>query len=547
MRIIRYTAAWRRACGNLPGALSHPFEYLPGFDCRIEVELDSFCFEVAVVSDQNRTPIHLAMATRNVSPGGALLRASRLFSIPAPLPRTVAEQSSTTLYNSDTATQPYPTHLTITTPPSSLARGDWGLKRPLPLRSTTNTSTPLLRVESVDTIEHITEYSSAADHALTLQKWQELNMPMSLPGEEGFLGGPRKPGLGAFEEILYTTSSDTTKPVAEENRWKFGGPWLAGLTVGEFNDFVRKTIRARKAEFQMFLKETKALEDTKTAQQEAAQQGQNPPPAVNASDITDTQLRMYIKELRQDRAALFRLIRRFLDLPPAPVSTSYIDSLEEDIENGLGTGNRSKTYTLKSDDFLSDSTSPYAHSGPPKTHPSAGLSYLRSNTYIFNHPIYGPQAQPPPIEGRIIQPRGAFAPKLGIAGVVTNTPFGDRYNTKRPISHPGLLKIEPDVVGGSKLYLRPISATIDNSGRIDLRVNSGEGPALAVLLGKEDQTIPGSRYSKRSYHPLPRPPKTTQLGYGLESSQLTAPTAAVDENDSYKKLTALLGNANSEQ
>jgi Mitochondrial ribosomal protein subunit len=513
------------------------------------------------------------MATRNVSPGGALLRASRLFSVPAPLPKTVAERSSTTFYNSDTATLPYPTHLTITTPPSSLARGDWGLKRPLPLRSTTKTSTPLLRVESVDTIEHITEYSSAADHTLTLQKWQEMNMPLTTPSVEGLLGSHRKPGRGAFEEDLSATSGDVLKPATDENRWKFGGPWLLGLTVGEFNDFVRKTIRARRSEFQMFLRETKALEDTKTAQRKAAEQGQDPPSVVNASDITDERLRVYIKELRQDRAALFRLIRQFLDLPPAPASTGFFGGVEEEIIHDMGTEIGSKTHTLNSEDFLPDSGSPYARTGPPKTHPSAGLSYLRSSRYMYNHPIYGPQERPPPIEGRIIQPKnaavGSFAPKLGIAGVVTEAPLGDRFNTsgKKGKSYPGLLNVEPDAVGGSKVYLHPRSASIDPDGRIDLKVDSGEGPALAVLQGKEDQIYPNSRQPARSYQPLPRPPNITQQGYGLESRDvstdrmraaederwarlslsLKASKAAVDENAAMKKLQAMIDNANSQQ
>src|SRR5271167_5280501 len=121
------------------------------------------------------------MASRSVSPGGALLRASRLFSVPPPLPRPAGDLSSTAIFNSDTATLPHPIHLSITTPQSSLARGDWGFKRPLPLRSTTKSSTPVIRVDAIDTFEHITEFASAADHSLSLQKWQEMGVPLSTP------------------------------------------------------------------------------------------------------------------------------------------------------------------------------------------------------------------------------------------------------------------------------------------------------------------------------------------------------------------------------
>lgn len=474
------------------------------------------------------------MATRSVSPGGALLRASRLFSIPAPLPKPIAEQSSTAFYNSDTATLPYPTHLTITTPPSSLSRGDWGLKRPLPLRSTTKTSTPLLRIESIDTIEHVTEYGSAADHTLTLQKWQEMNMPLSIPGAADsdirFLRTSNKPGRGVFEEELGTASNNRLNPPKDEIRWKFEGPWLAGLTVGEFNDFVRKKIRARKPEFRMFLREHKAREDTRAAQRKAAEQGQDPPPPIKPNDITDEQLGMYIKELRQDCSALFRLIRLFSDLPPSPSPTGFFFEAMA-IMDSVGTEMRSETQTLNSEDYLPESDSPYAETGPPKTHPSAGLSYLRSNRYIYNHPIYGPQQRPPPIEGRIIQPKntamGIFAPKLGVAGVVTEAPLGDRFGTSnasrarsnhgRKEAHLGLINIEPEKVGGSKVYLHPKSASISSSGRLDLRVDSGEGPALAILQGKEGQSFPKGKQPMRTIQPLPKPPSITQQGYGLES------------------------------
>jgi hypothetical protein len=439
----------------------------------------------------------------------------------------------------------------------------------------------LLRVESVDTIEHITEYGSAADHTLTLQKWQEMNMPLSTPAVKdssgGYMGSHRKPGRGVFEEDLGTSSDGVLNSAKDQTRWKFQGPWLAGLTDGEFNEFVRKTIHSRKSEFQLFLRETKALEDTKTAQLKAAEQGQNPPPATKASNITAEQLRMYIKGLRQDRAALFRLIRLFLDLPPAPSPKGFLGEALDDIMYSMGTDTGSKTHTINSEDFLPKSNSPYAETGPPKTHPSAGLSYLRTNRYIYNHAVYGPQERPPPIQGRIVVPKnanvGSFAPKLGIAGVVTEAPVGESFNTSdasrarygrtRKQAHPGLLNIEPDKVGGSKVYLHPSTASIDPSGRIDLRVAPGEGPALAVLLGKEDGIQPKSSQPMRSIQPLPKPPNITQQGYGLESrgtstdqmraaederghrssSNPNASKRSVDENEAMKALQNLLDKA----
>src|SRR5947207_4919817 len=110
------------------------------------------------------------MAAR-VSPAANLLRKSRLFALPPSLSPPVQPPTSSQVSESDTATLPYPIRAAIETPRSSLARGDWGLKRPLPSKSTTtSSSSPVVRVNYLDTFEHITDFESAADHTVTLEK-----------------------------------------------------------------------------------------------------------------------------------------------------------------------------------------------------------------------------------------------------------------------------------------------------------------------------------------------------------------------------------------
>ena len=238
--------------------------------------------------------------------------------------------------------------------------------------------------------------------------------------------------------------------------------------------------------------------------------------------------------------ALIGLIRVFLDLPPSPLSE------QNDIFSGeyfMGTGSFSKTPTIYSKDY--QEKSPYAETGPPKTHPSAGLSYLRTKSHIYNHPIYGPQERPPPIEGRIIMPKttalGRFAPKLGIAGVVTDVPAGDGFNTSnmqksrydqiRKESYPGLMNIEPDKTGGSKVYLHPTVASIDPpTGRISLEVESGDGPARAILEGRVDHVPEYSRQPMDSIKPLPRLFNRTSQNYGLESPAVSSDQADAGVN-----------------
>lgn len=121
------------------------------------------------------------MSSKVSSPTATLLRNSRLFSLPPTLPRPLNDLMGHVQSNnlSDTASLPYPTQQAIATTPAALGRGDWGLKRPLPLKSTTKTSTPIYRINALDTREHITDFESASDLSLTLEKIQALHMPIT--------------------------------------------------------------------------------------------------------------------------------------------------------------------------------------------------------------------------------------------------------------------------------------------------------------------------------------------------------------------------------
>ncbi|KAA8570681.1 hypothetical protein EYC84_000079 [Monilinia fructicola] len=421
------------------------------------------------------------MASARMSPGGALLRASRVFAIPNPLPRPTGTLSSQATYDSDTATLPHPIHQSISTPPTSLAKGDWGFKRPLPLRATTRTSTPIIRVEAIDTFEHVTD--------------------------------------------IDTTTSAQNDPAAvgqgrEDTRWKFSGPWLAGLTEGEFQSYIAKEVGRKKSEFRQFLKEScaTALRQEARAKAQADDAGVRQVPAISAADISEEQLSTYIRRLRHDISTLYLQIRAFLDLAPAPVRT-VVDETEE-LYTDIASLRRTAPVEV--------STSLYAESGPPKTHPSAGLSYGRSSSWIYNHALYGPQAHPPPVEARIVMPKNAsgYAPVLGVGGVVVDVPVGfPAFDLKsapassyRPEVVPGLLFVEPDKYGGSKTHVQPKHAYIDAKGKIVLSVLPADADAVAVKQGKVDE-IP--ERLQRPYTPPARFGNFTRQqngsgeGYGL--------------------------------
>ncbi|KAH6855820.1 mitochondrial ribosomal protein MRP51 [Chaetomium sp. MPI-CAGE-AT-0009] len=420
------------------------------------------------------------MATRSVSPGGALLRASRMFAMPEPIPPPPLEGAAGSYFSSDTSTVAFPTHQVITTLSSSRKLGDWGLKRPLPLKSTTKSSNPMLRIKAIDTIEQITDYSSATDHGITLRKFQELGMPVTARRPAG---GDRPestsqmnlPQMSVFEDALDATDIHPDKRAElTDLRWKFTGPWLAGMTQGEFNKWLAKEVRPKRPAFRQFLKKKIASEMHAAAAKEALDKGQEQPPIIDPSTVTEDQLIDYLRKLRHNNQALYDMVGQFLDLAPLmPPSV---------IQTGLP---KERVSALQ----FNEVKTPYAERGPPVTHPSAGLSYLRTSMYMENHPIYGPQKYHAPVVGRILRPRRAaqaLPARIGVAGFIVNTALGDtRFNAK----HNGSAvfdKIDPAIEGGAKIWVQPQRAAVDSVGCMVLSVNEPSQEATLVaqeLLG----------------------------------------------------------------
>ena len=461
------------------------------------------------------------MSAKSVSPTANLLRQSRLFSLPPTLPRPTG---STSTYpsvlatndskNSDTATLPYPIQQAIATPASSRAQGDWGVKRSLPLKSTTRTSTPAFRINAVDTREHITDFDSAADLTLTGEKFRELGIPFTV---QDHLKGSKKP---LFAQSVFEPALDNTDPDVEKagstargglQRWKFGGPWLASLTQGEFMAYMGSTLRGRKEEFRQFAreKESKRLarirrfnqrhDMTRSGRrgQENLQDGEDEEPYIMSEEEFDKHLRRLRFELSSDHVGsrLAQLLAEFLDLPLG-AKVQHAADAAKNIEQRA----------------------------PPNLHPSAGLSYLRTDSVLPNHPVLGPMARPAPHQARVLSDvQGGFdssgqRTKLGLAGFSAfNTP--DHSNEKGnksgsqpripvpaerdlpesldPEKNPRVLSAPDRFVnkevtsrstglftrGGNKVWVEPIKAQIDEKGRVQL-----------TLWGASREQVAGHRH-----------------------------------------------------
>ncbi|KAL4784005.1 NAD(P)-binding protein [Aspergillus varians] len=424
------------------------------------------------------------MASAALSPTANLLRKSRLFALPQAL-NSLEAASSRTHNESDTATRPYPIRASIVTPASSLSRGDWGLKRPLPAKSTSQKSSrPVVRINALDTFEHVTDFESAADHTVTLEKFQELNLPISLPTRVNYATNIVPKHLSPFETNVDNTEASQTSKEADPKQFRHNGPWLAGLTETEFGAYLNKVQKDKPKLMRKLRKRFFAYRQTEMRKQ--------------AQD-NEQEFQNYLKALRADPYSLGPLIFELLDLPSAPAVPN----------DRIG----SKYYASPPTKMPAVE---YATYGPPLTHPSAGLSYARTSASVYNHPQHGPQTYQRPVEARVLRPRGKVRGRAGkaIAGVggiaiedVSAMTFAEQG------APPGLGSFDASIPGGAKYHVTPIRASIKTDGRVFIAAHRASANSK-VAYGLQDYKKPSlssrfnpaeaMRHSQRSVPRLDR-------------------------------------------
>ena len=423
------------------------------------------------------------------------------------------------LLESTTATSLYPTHAAIETTPSSLLRGDWGLKHSLPSRSIGATSTPLVRIGHVESIDHITEFESAADLTMTLRKFQEFELPITRPQKHSPQASrPRLlgPAVSVFEDRLDNIQAREGDMTLE--RWKFNGPSLARETEKGFQKYIKKEISGRKSAFRQFLRKQLAHKELSDRREKARDEGEDVP--QDPVEITDQRLDDYIKSLRQNPKELHPLIELFLDLPR--VTGRMPGNSYEDSHQIAAVAERND-----------------AVHGPPMTHPSAGLSYLRASSRVYNHPLCGPLELARPIQARFLTPQQTAGGKrrsraqIGIGGIVADDSKTASYLQGQPA---GSTRFDPETNVGNKYWFHPERATVASSGRIQLHLQRAVKATVSLHNGLVDEAPISKDDPARSdgYRMFPelsdkwsqRRSSSTQ-GYGLEdepntSSQLSS-------------------------
>ncbi|MDI1488855.1 MAG: hypothetical protein OHK93_008131 [Ramalina farinacea] len=431
------------------------------------------------------------MSMSRISPTANLLRSSRLFALPPQVaPRSSSDAGAIrATADSDTATLPHPIHAAIETSESALGRGDWGLKRSLPLKSTTKPSSPNLFIENIDSIDHITDFGSANDHTRTLEKWQETALSLSRYAQND------KEALSSVFESK-TDNTYAANRASAKNRWKFRGPWLAGQSRGDFDDYVQKRLRKKIPGFREYLRRI-LLSKKMADQRQAMLEEEGFDTEAQEITITDSELDEFIKQLRKNTSTsrLEGYVQDFLDLPRE--ESQRASQIHQDIQT----------------------------SGPPATHPSAGLSYLRSHSHTFNHPTYGPQDNKPPVQARVLAPqeyqkgRKRSHAVFGIAGVVAND---SRATFTRSVEEDDVAILDPDKPGGGKVWLQLRKATINPQGRIELGNQRAERNALHAAGIEQPPNAPAAASPAPNTLNMPdQPPSRVRYRhgqtYGLES------------------------------
>jgi hypothetical protein len=325
---------------------------------------------------------------------------------------------------------------------------------------------------------------------MTLEKFQELHMPMSLPSRVNYATSVVPRHQSPFETHLDNTETSQGLQEPGVKQYRHTGPWLAGQTDAEFASYLKQVSR-KKPELMQKLREQFVVKRSAELRKQAQDNGEDL--AAEPATITDEEFNTYIRTLRNDPFALGPVVFDLLDLSSPPAVPS--ERIGRKYYQAPGT---------------KLSSSEYAISGPPKTHPSAGLSYTRSHALISNHAQFGPQAYQRPVEARILRPKGRFKGKqsravVGIGGITV-----EDLNVMSFVEQgtpPGLTWFDSSIPGGAKYWVSPIRAAMDSQGRIGLSSNRASATAKApygMEDHKKEETLSISDVADSSSQIVPR-------------------------------------------
>jgi hypothetical protein len=376
------------------------------------------------------------------------------------------------------ATSPYPVVQAITTTDASKHRGDWGLKRNLPLK----TKVKHIGYTELDTMEHYTPFSTAENEVLLVKKWQEMDIPLSKQSQNSFaLGDDRSrlsaisvlgaPFISAFElEMLedQAKANGSELGLLERKRanWDFQGPYLGKMTPGRLKQWTE--IRSNDRTMRDF------LYFSAQRLQEYAKEDKEQYTFENSPSFRP-------RERQPSRAAVLASLKAkhghkvpkgyetFEDMPEYKQAVQAAEAKRfflKDLEGKDVTNHQIFQYLRANTDVLQLLVNAYfdiptVPTG--RTHPSAGLHYARSVSYMEYKPGVGGDISAKSLPGRILYSRrgGTYTGVAGVGGVVARTDSAPRMTNSRIKNVDDVEKIE---------HFTPGEARIDGDGAIQLNV-----------------------------------------------------------------------------
>lgn len=338
----------------------------------------------------------------------------------------------------------------------------------------------------------------------------------------------------------------TTEPV-QWKRWKYDSPWIAGMQPGEFEIYVQSRLQSRRGDFRDFM--IRRLQHQRVQDEERRLRDMGQRRSLSSSRKNAILLEITAnyeteeKRLRDEHAVqhlaseMTAAIIDFLDLPGVrDLEESNVQAKTPAFQNALQS-------------MATETTA------PPSTHPAAGLSHLRTNAIMENHPFWGPQGYPSPVLARVVRPRNnaygqEHQAKLGVGGVVANdksvAPQGagsgwPRNDIPLDVEPDDIGKyyldadrmtnaIEVDLPGGNKIWVHPETASVDDQGGIRLLVNRGDKEAIAITRN-DVQAIHQAKRAALSSPSTSSSPRGTagnaNYGFSLPDTRYRSPKSHV--------------------
>ena len=138
----------------------------------------------------------------------------------------------------------------------------------------------------------------------------------------------------------------------------------------------------------------------------------------------------------------------------------------------------------------------YAETGRPRTHPSAGLSCLRTGAILTNDPLRGPLEGSPPVEACVIRPMHSTSVQkitqfLSVASIISDN-IMSAMGSKSKMS-----PIDPDVHGGQKMWVRPTCVSVNLKGRIKVHVEPTKSDVSSVSSSSSSSSTINSFHQSR--------------------------------------------------